>query len=505
MALISPGIESTESSLTTTINNASTGRAALVGQFSWGDPETITQVTNETELVRLYGKPTDNNFASFFSASNFLSYGNDLRILRAVRSDAVAATAEVSTDLQAKYVGVFGNRISIEIFEQEASFSAYSQYTNYKLDFGQNFIIVRLDGAVVETHTTSNDPTDRDIYDNSLSVATVLSQSSNYIMAVANSSPNLGSLEDTFMSGGNDGEASLEDAYVTAWDAFEDRYEIYVNLFIAGDAAEVGDSVVTNLSDLMEKRQDAIAFISPKKVDVVDASDVGTAITNIVDYKTSTINIASSYCAVDGNYKYQYDKYNDTYRWIPLNADIAGLCVVTDNVAAPWFSPAGVNRGQIRGVTKLALSTNQSHRDTLYENGVNPVVAFSGQGFFLYGDKTSSVSATPFDRINVRRLFNTLKKAISDSSQFKLFELNDNFTRVSFKAEIDQYLQSVKAKRGIIDFLCVVDETNNTAQVIDSNQFVADIYIKPARSINFIQLNFIASGSAVDFDELLTR
>ena len=503
MALISPGVENTEIDLTSTINNAATGRAALVGQFSWGPSDVIKQITSEADLLKVYGAPTDENFASFFSAANFLSYGNDLRILRAIRSDAAIATLTGGSGLVAKYTGLFGNRISITSWDSAEAFSLYSQYLQFKATTNQAAIVVRLDGVVVEAHLVSNVATDKDIYNNSLYVTDVLERSSTYITTTG--TPTVATAADTFMAGGSDGSADIASSYVTAWDAFEDRYELYVNLFIAGDAAEVGDSVVTKIKDIMELRQDAIAFLSPKKVDVVDAADVSTAVTNITTYKNTTLNITSTYVAFDGNYKYQYDKYNDKFRWLPLNADIAGLCVYTDDVAAPWFSPAGINRGQIRGVTKLALSTNQSYRDTLYESGVNPVVAFSGQGFFLYGDKTAAVGATAFDRINVRRLFNALKKAISDSSQFKLFELNDNFTRVSFKAEIDQYLQSIKAQRGILDFYTVIDDTNNTALVIDTNQFIADIYIKPARSINFIQLNFVATGSAVDFDELLTR
>tara|TARA_R110000851_G_scaffold78053_10_gene172213 strand:+ start:1052 stop:2569 length:1518 start_codon:yes stop_codon:yes gene_type:complete len=505
MALISPGVESIESNLTNTINNASTGRAALVGQFSWGSNDTITKITNESELVAIYGEPTDLNFMSFFSAANFLSYGNDLRVLRATNSDATKATYGLGTDLQAKYVGEYGNRLSLEIFASEAALSSFSKYYPYALQAGEVLIIVRLDGNVVETHFGSTTSGTLDIYNNSLYIVDVLERSSNYIEDTDTGESSIASSVDTFMSGGDDGETGMEASYISGWDAFQDRYEIYANLFLAGDAAEVGDAVVTKIKDVMELRQDALAIVSPRKVDVVDAPDIATAISNIVTYKDTTLNITSTYVTFDGNFKYQFDKYNDKFRWVPLNGDIGGLCVYTDDVSAPWFSPAGVNRGQIRNVTRLALSTNQSHRDTLYESAINPVVSFTGQGFFLFGDKTASISPTAFGHINVRRLFNTLKKAISDSSQYKLFELNDNFTRVSFKSEIDQYLQSIKSQRGIVDFYTVVDTNNNTPQVIDSNEFVADIYIKPPRSINFIQLNFIAVGSGVDFNELLTR
>jgi hypothetical protein len=505
MALISPGVESIESNLTNTINNASTGRAALVGQFSWGSPTTITKITNESELVQFYGKPNEENFMSFFSAANFLSYGNDLRILRAVNSDAAKAVYVAGSGLQAKYVGKYGNKLSLETFTSETPLSTLSKYYPYAMQGNEVLIVVRLDGGVVETHFASTDVDAVDIYSNSLYVADVLERSSNYIEDDGEIGDLVGDSSDTLMTGGDDGETGLEASYIAGWDAFQDRYEIYVNLFIAGDSAEIGDTVVTKLKDIMELRQDALALISPRKIDVVDAPDVTTAVSNIVEYKNTTLNLTSTYVAMDGNFKYQFDKYNDKYRWVHLNGDIAGLCVYTDAVAAPWFSPAGVNRGQIRNVTRLALSTNESHRASLYEGAINPVVSFSSQGFFLYGDKTASIAPTAFGRINVRRLFNVLKKAISDSSQYKLFELNDNFTRVSFKAEIDQYLQSVKSQRGIVEFFTVVNTDNNTPQVIDSNEFVADIYIKPPRSINFIQLNFVAVGTGVSFNELLTR
>jgi phage tail sheath protein FI len=208
---------------------------------------------------------------------------------------------------------------------------------------------------------------------------------------------------------------------------------------------------------------------------------------------------SSSYVVADSGWKYQLDKYNNTYRWMPLNADIAGLCVNTDTVRDPWFSPAGLNRGAIKNCVKLAWNPTKTYRDALYKQGVNPVVSLPGQGTLLFGDKTLLAKPSAFDRINVRRLFIVLEKAIAQAAKYSLFELNDEFTRAQFVALVVPFLRDIQGRRGITDFKVVCDSTNNTAQVIDSNQFVGDIYIKPARSINYIQLNFVAVGTGVDF------
>jgi phage tail sheath protein FI len=205
----------------------------------------------------------------------------------------------------------------------------------------------------------------------------------------------------------------------------------------------------------------------------------------------------------DSGWKYQYDRYNNVYRWIPLNADIAGLCAYTDSVADPWYSPGGFNRGKIKNVVKLAWNPTLSERDTLYKNGVNPVIFMRGEGVVLLGDKTMQAKPSAFDRINVRRLFITLEKAISRSARYSLFEFNDAFTRAQFVAMIEPYLRTIKGRRGIIDFKVICDETNNTPDIIDRNAFVGDIYIKPARSINFIQLNFVAVRSGVEFSTVI--
>jgi phage tail sheath protein FI len=208
---------------------------------------------------------------------------------------------------------------------------------------------------------------------------------------------------------------------------------------------------------------------------------------------------------MDSGYKYMYDKYNDVYRWVPLNGDVAGTIVRTDNTRDPWFSPAGFNRGQIKNVVKLAFNPGKSDRDTLYKVDVNPVVNFPGEGVVLYGDKTLLGKPSAFDRINVRRLFIVLEKAISTSAKFTLFEFNDEFTRATFRNLVEPYLRDIKGRRGIYEFKVVCDGSNNTPERIDRNEFWGDIYIKPARSINFIQLNFVAVRTGVSFDEIVGK
>mgnify|MGYP006285414313 FL=1 len=253
---------------------------------------------------------------------------------------------------------------------------------------------------------------------------------------------------------------------------------------------------------LAESRADCVVFVSAQDVTSGDPIiGTGSAATDkIVAYRNALSS--TSYAVLDSGYKYQYDRYNDKYRWVPLNGDTAGLCARTDYTNDPWFSPGGLNRGQIKNVVKLAVNPTKAQRDLLYKNGVNPVVTFPGEGTVLFGDKTLLAKPSAFDRINVRRLFIVMEKAIATAAKFQLFEFNDGFTRAQFKNLVEPFLRDVQGRRGITDFVVKCDDTNNTGQVIDANQFVADIYVKPNRSINFITLNFVAARSSVSFTEL---
>ena len=300
------------------------------------------------------------------------------------------------------------------------------------------------------------------------------------------------------LASGTDDYALLAGEIKDGIDRFKDSETVDLNLFICGkaDATKAG-----NAMDMCTDRKDAVAFVSPELSDVVNVANEVTQTSNVkafFDGLTST-----SYGMFDSGYKYTYDKYNDTYRWIPLNGDMAGLCARTDIIADAWFSPGGFNRGQIRGVVKLAYNPQKANRDILYRARINPVCSFPGQGTVLYGDKTAQAKPSAFDRINVRRLFITIEKAISTAAKFQLFEFNDEFTRAGFRNMVEPFLRDVQGRRGITDFLVVCDESNNTGSVIDRNEFIADIFVKPARSINFISLNFIATKTGVAFSEVV--
>jgi hypothetical protein len=268
-------------------------------------------------------------------------------------------------------------------------------------------------------------------------------------------------------------------------------------LFAAGDPDGSGSAVAGHLVEIAEGRKDIVAFISPPVAATAQSTD---PLGDVLDWYSASPS--SSYAVYDSTALKVYDKYNDIYRWIPAAGHIAGLCARTDNVADAWYSPAGYNRGVLLGVTKIAYNPAKADRDELFKNKINPIVAFPGQGIVLYGDKTALSKPSAFDAINVRRLFITLEKSISTFAKFQLFEFNDEFTRAAFRNAVEPFLREVQGRRGITDFKVVCDETNNTGDVIDRNEFVADIYIKPARAIRGITLNFIATRTGVSFTEL---
>ena len=311
-------------------------------------------------------------------------------------------------------------------------------------------------------------------------------------------------ISNTSLSGGTDDFVATNAEIATAYEKFNDTENVEIDLLICGpsqtNADATGDTKATAVMDIATARKDCVAFISPARADVVGVANAVTQTQNVVGFADGLPS--SSYAVIDSGYKYMYDKYNDIFRFVPLNGDIAGLCARTDNIADPFFSPAGFNRGQIRGAVKLAFNPNQTQRDELYKARVNPVTSFPGQGTVLFGDKTAQSKPSAFDRINVRRLFITLEKAISAAGKFQLFEFNDEFTRAQFRNLVEPFLRDVQGRRGITDFSVVCDDSNNTADVIDRNEFRADIFVKPARSINFIQLNFVATRTGVAFSEV---
>ena len=299
------------------------------------------------------------------------------------------------------------------------------------------------------------------------------------------------------------GVSAEADVVATFQAQFSNAEDVDVSLLIAGNLSAANAKEVVTIA---ANRQDCIAFVSPRPVtDILTPVRIGGTLgddavyTAINNYRTTVGS--SSYGVMDGNAKYQYDRYNDRFLYIPLCGDTAGCCVRTDNTREPWFSPAGYDRGRINNIVKLVWNPSKTYRDKLYKNNINPIVSFQGSGAILFGDKTLQSKPSAFDRINVRRLFNVLEKTIATAAKFQLFEFNDAFTRAQFRQLVEPFLREVQGKRGVSSYAVICDESNNTSSVIDQNQFVADIFVAPARSINFIRLNFVATPTGVTFAE----
>jgi hypothetical protein len=555
---LSPGVNVSEVDLTTVVPSVLTTAGAFAGTFAWGPADKVILVDNELSLINVFGKPNSNSATSFFTAASFLAYGNNLSVVRAVASTSNNAIANGDTPavqiknsdvfesaylsannrndygaFVARYPGVLGNSLGVSVCANTSQFSTWtyksyftsapgtSEYVSSAGGSNDEMHIVVLDadglftgtqGTVLETYGFVSKASDASLNGSTNYYRQVVFNQSRYVYSTdpvdygntalswgrtannvfvspVNQTLNLNKGNDVAITNGN-----LQSAY----DLFSNKEQIDISLVLTGDANTVVQQYV--IDNVVNSRKDCVAFISPPSTAVVN--DAGDEVTNIQSWLTSLAR-SSSYVVSDSGYKYMYDKYNNVYRYIPLNGDIAGLCVNTDTVRDPWYSPAGFNRGQIKNAIKLAFNPNKTQRDVLYAAGVNPVVSFPGQGIVLYGDKTLQSKPSAFDRINVRRLFIVLEKSISRAAEFSLFEFNDEFTRAQFVALVTPYLRDVQGRRGITDFRVVCDTTNNTPQVIDSNQFVGDIYIKPARSINFIQLNFVAVGTGVDFTTIV--
>ena len=432
----------------------------------------------------------------------------------------------------AKYPGTYGNSFKISMADSN-TFAAWEYKTNFASapntsDYAErvsgsndelHIIVLEMQGSaevVLETYSFLSKASDAKKTDGSNSYyKTVINNSSKYVwwMDHPTSGTNWGtsatnvtfddlvSIDATStLSGGVDDFNSTDGDFIDGFRLFANSETIDISLIMLGKASTtVAIDVINNVA---ESRLDCVAFISPQDISTGDPiTGLGSGATDkMIAYRNALPS--TSYAVMDSGYKYQYDRYNDVYRYLPLNGDIAGLCARTDNTNDPWWSPGGLNRGQIKNCIKLAFNPNKTDRDTLYQAGINPVVSFPGNGTVLYGDKTLLSKPSAFDRINVRRLFIVLEKAIAISAKYQLFEFNDGFTRAQFKSMVEPYLRDVEGRRGITDFQVVCDDTNNTGEVIDRNEFVADIYIKPARSINFITLNFIAARTGVAFSEL---
>ena len=633
---VSPGVLVQEKDLTRIIPAVSTSSGAFAGTFSKGPLDEVVSVGSESDLLLTFGKPDSSNFESYFSASNFLQYSNNLKVVRVQNSSVSNATESGSafvikntTDYQNNYAdgsasvgmwasrtaGAWGNNLCISqcpsatAYEETAKTTVADASTNVGdtvvtvtsstgisagdiVNFGDEYeyrvisvatndlnivrkeeptyigtsdssglqktitnganvrrrwryydlfnkapgtstyaqqrggsgdelhiIVVDEDGgingtkgevlekfeAVSKASDAKSPQGDTNYYSD------VLYNSSNYVFwmdhnasgsnwgtaAASTAFTDVTSVSKVSLSNGSDGTTATTAQVKSAYEKYQDAETTDVGLIIAG----AGDSThIDNLITIAENRKDCVVFASPERSDVVNVTNSATQKDNVVNFFNGISS--SSYVFFDSGYKYMYDRYNDVYRYVPLNGDMAGLSARTDMLADAWYSPAGLNRGVVRGAVKLAFNPTKSQRDELYRARVNPVTTFPGQGTVLFGDKTGLKNPSAFDRVNVRRLFIVLEKAISTASKVQLFEFNDEFTRAGFRNMVEPFLREVQGRRGITDYLVVCDETNNTGEVIDRNEFVAEIFVKPARSINFISLQFVATRTGVSFEEV---
>ncbi len=655
MFQVSPGVKVNEIDLTTIVPAVSSTEGAVGGVFTWGPVEDRDLISSENELVARFGKPTSDNYETWFTAANFLAYGNKLWVSRAASSNAynsvaVANTSETPSSttqikneidytlatfantevyFQAKYPGTVGNSIKISVCDSANAFSksldlssnsvsidavvgsntiyvsgadsntvqgivdhietgdilqvgnttigfqylkvssvgsvsantpitlsdryyltddvtmagtinrhweyfgavdtapGTTAYTENRggADDGIHIVVIDEDGAITGTpkqilevwEGLSRASDAKGEQGGSSFYKDVINQSSKYVWyanpragapittAAASTAATTDRAYTASFSGGTNGssESAISlSSMIKAYDQFKSAEEVDISLIMVGKSVHgTRGTALANyiFENICEYRKDCVGFASPQLSDVVNNpfQEMESVIL------TRNQMPSTSYGVMDSGYKYQYDRYNDVQRWIPLNGDTAGLVVKTDQLRDAWYSPAGFNRGSVKNVTKLAFNPDQADRDLIYKAGINPVVNFPGQGTILYGDKTLLAKPSAFDRINVRRLFIVLEKAIATAAKYTLFEFNDAFTRSQFRNLVEPYLRDIQGRRGIYDFKVVCDETNNTGEVIDRNEFIGDIYIKPARSINFITLNFVAVRTGVNFDEVI--
>lgn len=563
MALVSPGVETREISAGGSVTAPGSSPGAIVIDAEWGPVNVRTLINSEANLVRRFGEPNDSNAKRWLTAANFLSYVGSLYVTRAVDDDVALNSTDtgvgilISNDddfesvsmsgiqFAAKYPGEMGDSIQVSVCDSEEAFDTWThadlfssapgtsdyadQYGNTEDEMhvvvvDEDGLITGTPGTVLETFEFLSKASDaKNATGGKNYYRDVINTSSEYVWSGDEplSTADVGEAEygdrakstsgpyatsdspiDASLSGGEDSVPSPGD-FVDALQQYASPEHVDISVILTADGAEtVGDStaVVANAAiTIAEARKDCLVTISPMILDSTGAtaSDPLDSATTFAESLTR-----SSYAFVDSGYKYMYDRYADKNRWVPLNGDTAGLISRLDRDYEPWFSPGGFTRGNILNIVKLAWNPNQSDRDSLYKNFINPVVSFPGQGTILYGDKMFVSKSGPFDRVNVRRLFIVVRKAVAEYARGLLFELNDSFTRSQFVNAVNQYLANIQSRRGLEEFRVIADTSNNTPQVINNNQFVGDILIRPLNSINFIRLNFIAVRSGVDFSEI---
>lgn len=527
----SPGVISKERDLTFNVQAITSNSAGYVGLFNWGPVEQIVPITtNESELLRVFGKPDTTTSGYFHAAANYMLYSVPLNIVRVVD---VAAKNSLTTDAKAaakaailvknldvydittltgysfisRYPGALGNSLRVSL----ANSTGYSSWA-YASEFGYapadantfNMVVIDEDGlftgtpgAILERYELMVTATGAKKADGSVaSIKEAIREQSNYVLVgdVAAIVFTAGKYEMSFVDGV---DANTQAApFTTGWDLFAATEQVEIaRVFTSFNPL----AAVVRAIDVGETRGDAVSFNACELADVYNTT---TRVQNVKDYFTVQLNKATSYAFNVDNWKMVYDKYNNRYIWIPCDSDAAGLHARVFVTAEAWYSPAGFNRGQLKNVIKLAWSANEAQRGELYRFSINSIVSFVGEGTVLFGDKTALMAPSAFSRINVRTLFIVMRKSISRAARYQLFEFNDSITQALFRNATLRFLNDIQSRRGIIDKRVVADSTNNTPQVVDSNEFVGDIYVKPSRSINFIRLGFVAVATGVSFEEI---
>lgn len=564
-----PKVYTSETDLTNSVTVADGSTyAALCGDFQWGPAELPVLLTSENDLVDIFGKPTDDNFISFFSAANFLTYSPTLRLVRVVDEDSALNASSGNTSVLikntsdyednvtltntgafvARYPGELGNSLFVACCDSTANlssnvysaansslgtwsnyFSALPSTSDHAASMGGlkdeiHVLVFDVDGKITGSKGTLLEKYEylskaKDAKKEGVTnyYRDVLNNNSKYIRCgdtFVLGANNTATISSSFTPSGNNvfkllgganGSSANSSAMISGYEIFDDKKAYQVSHFITANCASEVTKAVINIA---ERRNDSVVFVSPEFTDLpcgsagLSQSEVAG---NIIDFKNNVIGLSSSYYFVDNNWAYQYDKYNDTFRWIPCNSHVAGISARTDRNGYEWQSLAGYNRGILNRVQKLAWNPKDEYVGRLYSNGINSIVFDESAGSVLIGDKTGLSKSSSFDRINVRKLFNALKIRLEKYFKYVLFETNDEFTRDQVKSRLDSYLLQVKGLNGLYDFEVVCNSTNNNADIIDSNTLVVDVYIKPVKSINFIQLNMVSVGSSVSFNEIVGR
>jgi len=480
-----------------TITNAS-----VTSAVDWYDQQTLGLTNSTVYWKSLAPKPTSNNFVSTRNG-----YGDGIHV---VVVDDKGSVTGIQGNVLEKHIGLSKATDTISAINSPQKI----YYKDYIADFSANVYAGKSPSAAVDLyHGTAPRATGFSAYTGvkSASFTAVTTGGGTWgqaaqgvtFSAIGNISYTLKGGADYGASGGM--TATLGDLQ-TAYSYLQNKDEIQVDYLIMGpglSSKEESQAKANYLISLAEERKDCMALIGPHRADLVGQSNTTTQTDNLIEYFSPLTS--SSYAAFDSGYKYMYDRFNNKFRYVPCNADVAGMMTRTNIVAFPWFSPAGQARGTLNNAIKLAYNPSKAQRDKLYPNRINSFVTQSGTGTYLFGDKTALSYASAFDRINVRRLFLTIEQALESAANAQLFELNDELTRANFRNIVEPYLRDVEAKRGLFGFLVICDETNNTPDIIDNNEFRADIYLKPAKSINYVTLTFVATRTGISFEEVAGR